>query len=153
MGSAAPAAAFERAPEPVPSHPSAANVEDVRPAVLNALASAGLTMLSAMLEPGEWKIQGNDLIIRVPASATLIEMSISNEGRRMVIASASGAAGRALKLQVLPGGQAQPITARPSNSPANGSSRARAEQEPVVQRLRHKFGAEIRTVIDYRQKK
>ena len=153
MGSAAPAAAFERTTEPVSANPSSANLEDVRLAVLNALASAGLTMLSSMLEPGEWKIQGNELIIRVPASAALIEMSISNEGRKMVIASASGAAGRALKLQVLPGGQAQVVAARPSGSPANGSSRARAEQEPVVQRLRDKFGAEIRTVIDYRQKK
>ena len=153
MGSAAPAPAFDRAPQPVSPNPASANVEDVRSGVLNALATAGLTMLSAMLQPGEWKIQGNDLIIRVPASATLIEMSISNEGRRMVIASASGAAGRALKLQVLPGGQAQPIPQRASAPAANGSSRARAEQEPVVQRLRHKFGAEIRTVIDYRQKK
>jgi DNA polymerase-3 subunit gamma/tau len=153
MGSAAPAPAFERAPEPTVLKPSLGNVEDVRSGVLNALATAGLTMLSGMLEPGEWKIQGNDLIIRVPASATLIEMSISNEGRRMVIASASGAAGRALKLQIVPGGQAQPIAQRTSAAPANGSSRARAEQEPVVQRLRDKFGAEIRTVIDYRQKK
>jgi DNA polymerase III subunit gamma/tau len=153
MGSAAPAPAFDRAPQPVLPNPASANVEEIRSGVLNALATAGLTMLSAMLEPGEWKIQGNELIIRVPASATLIEMSISSEGRRMVIASASGAARRALKLQVLPGGQAQAISQRASVPPANGSSRARAEQEPVVQRLRDKFGAEIRTVIDYRQKK
>jgi hypothetical protein len=34
----------------------------------------------------------------------------------------------------------------------NGSARSRAEQDPVVQRMKEKFGAEIRTVIDYREK-
>lgn len=154
MGSAAPAAAFERAPEPARTSAAPASVEDVRLAVLNSLATAGLSMLSAMLEAGEWKVEGNELVIRVAASAALIDMSISNEGRKIVIASASGAAGRALKLSILPGGAPQSSsTARPASVAPNGSSRARAEQEPVVQRLREKFGAEIRTVIDYKQKK
>jgi DNA polymerase-3 subunit gamma/tau len=151
MGSAAPAPAFERAQE---SSRPAAKVEDVRLAVLNTLATAGLSMLVSMLESGEWKVEGSDLVIRVAASAPLIEMSVSNEGRKMVIASASGAAGRALKLNILPGGPAHaPAVARTSNVAPIGGSRARAEQEPVIQRLREKFGAEIRTVIDYRQKK
>jgi hypothetical protein len=34
----------------------------------------------------------------------------------------------------------------------NGSARSRAEQDPIVQRMQEKFGAEIRTVIDYREK-
>jgi len=33
------------------------------------------------------------------------------------------------------------------------SGRSRAEQDVVVQRLREKFGAEIRTVIDYKEKR
>jgi hypothetical protein len=31
--------------------------------------------------------------------------------------------------------------------------RGRAEQDPVVQRMKEKFGAQIRTVIDYREKR
>ncbi len=34
----------------------------------------------------------------------------------------------------------------------NGSARSRAEQDPIVQRMKERFGAEIRTVIDYREK-
>jgi DNA polymerase III subunit gamma/tau len=152
MGSAAPAAAFERAPEPV-VRPASESLEDVRAAVLNALGAAGLTMLSSLIETGDWKIQGNELIIRVGASETMIEMSVSSEGRKIIIAAASGKMGRPMKLQVLPGGVVQPSTLKTSAAPVNGSSRGRAEQEPVVQRLREKFGAEIRTVIDYKQKK
>jgi hypothetical protein len=152
MGSAAPAAAFERAPEPI-AKVASANIEDVRTAVLNALASSGLNMLSSMLEAGEWKIEGNELNIRVAASSALIEMSVSTEGKRIVIASASGSMGRPMKLQIQPGGSPQAVASKPAISASNGSSRGRAEQEPVIQRLREKFGAEIRTVIDYKQKR
>jgi hypothetical protein len=53
-------------------------------------------------------------------------------------------------LRVVSGGTAQ--GAAPALG-ANGSGRGRAEQEPIVQRMREKFGAEIRTIIDYRDKR
>ena len=77
--------------------------------------------------------------------------------------TASGAAGRPIKVQVLPGGTAQTATSRDAKAgsgngngsigAANGSARNRAEHDPVVRRMREKFGAEIRTVIDYREKR
>jgi DNA polymerase-3 subunit gamma/tau len=134
-----------------------ASLDDVRSAALNALVSAGLSMLSQMLEAGEWQIDGNNLIIRVASSATLIDMSVSNEAKRMIIATATAALGRAVRLQIVPGANVQPTTTQQaapkpaSNSGGNGSSRGRAEQEPVVQRMKEKFGAEIRTIIDYKK--
>jgi hypothetical protein len=158
MGSAAPAVAAQTAREPqsqtraeVAGQPNV-SLDDVRSAALNALASAGQTMLCSMLEEGEWSIAGNELVIRLSASATLIEMSVGAEAKRIIIASASGALGRPAKLQVLPG--ATPSSApKPQVNYSNGSTRSRAEQEPVVQRLKEKFGAQIRTVIDYKNKK
>jgi DNA polymerase-3 subunit gamma/tau len=167
MGSAAPAVV----PTPVVSAPEVAapenhpkteakpaSLDDVQSSVLNALASAGLSMLSQMLEAGEWQIDGNNLIIRVASSATLIDMSVSNDAKRMIIASASGTLGRTVRLQIVPGANVQPTTAQPSApkpssniSSGNGSGRGRAEQEPVVQRMKEKFGAEIRTIIDYKK--
>jgi hypothetical protein len=55
-------------------------------------------------------------------------------------------------LKVIPGGTAQAAPARPAAT-GNGGGRARAEQDPIVQRLREKFGAEIRIIIDQRDKK
>jgi DNA polymerase-3 subunit gamma/tau len=109
-------------------------------------------MLVSMLETGEWAVEGNEIVIKVASTAAVIDMSLGAEAKRVAIASASGAAGRPLKLKVLPGGTAQ--AARPRVSTAsNGGGRARAEQEPIVRRLREKFGAEIRTIIDQRDKK
>jgi len=154
MGSAAPAVAREPKLETLHAQPKAtANTDDVRSAVLNALDSASLTMLSSMLAAGEWSIAGNELTIKVAASAALIDMSVSSEGKKIVIAAASGVLGRPMKLQVLPGASPQASAPRPTSSGSNGSPRGRAEQEPVVQRMKEKFGAEIRTVIDYKQKK
>ncbi len=52
-------------------------------------------MLASMLEAGEWQIDGSQLTIQVASSATLIDMSVSNDAKRMIIATASGVLGRA----------------------------------------------------------
>jgi len=150
MGAAAPAVAAQPARENKPLSQST-SADDVRSAVLKTLGSGDQTMLCSMLEAAEWKLEGNELIVRVASSAALIEMSVSSEARRTIIASASGVLGRAVKLQIIPGGlaQANPVKA----TPVNGGGRGRAEQEPVVKRMKEKFGAEIRTIIDYKEKR
>ena len=103
-----------------------------------------------MLETGEWNVEGGELVIKVAASATVIDMSISADARRTAMAAASGAMGRPIKLKVVPGLE-KPVAAKSAQS--NGGGRGRAEQDPVVQRMKEKFGAEIRTIIDYREKR
>ena len=150
MGSAAPAVAAKPAPEKNPG-PQANNLEQVRVAVMNALAKADQNILCTMFDAGDWNVDGNQLIISVAASATLIDMSMSADAKRLIIATASGALGRAIKLQILSGAKPATVPQRSATSYSNGSSRARAEEEPVVRRMKEKFGAEIRTVIDYRK--
>ena len=162
MGSAVPAVA-EISPDPrsepampAPTRatvetglaPSPAAAESLRDAVLNALSNQ--QMLVSILENAEWTLAGNSLTAKVAASATMIEMSFTAEARRIASAAASGQAGRPIKMQVEPGG-APPAPTAPRRA-SNGSARSRAEQDPIVQRMKKKFGAEIRTVIDYREK-
>jgi DNA polymerase-3 subunit gamma/tau len=160
MGSAAPAAVAESTPssagpERVPAKPPAP-IDDLqrdsfREPVLNALAGGGHQMLVSMLEGGEWQVEGNELVIKVAASATVIDMTLGADARRLVIATASGVAGRALKLRVVAGAATPDKAAsRPSS---NGGGRGRAEQDPIVRRMKEKFGAEIRTIIDYKDKR
>ena len=160
MGSAAPVAVAESTPssaepERIPAKPSAQIDEmrhdSFREPVLNALAGVGHQMLVSMLEGGEWQVEGNELVIKVAASATVIDMTLGADARRLVIATASGVAGRALKLRVVSGAVAPDKTA--SRPPSNGGGRSRAEQDPIVRRMKEKFGAEIRTIIDYKDKR
>jgi DNA polymerase-3 subunit gamma/tau len=150
IGAAAPAVAQERMPE-LANGARAADLEVVRTAAMNALAGAGLNMLSSMLDAGEWALAGSEVVIKVAGSAALIDMYASAEGKRLIIAAASGIFGRPAKLQIIPGAVVDTTTRKPASAP-NGSSRGRAEQEPVVRRMMEKFGAEIRTVIDHKRK-
>ncbi len=158
MGSAAPAVEeLSPALDPQPVAREArveANAESLRDAVLNALGNQ--PMLVSLLENAEWRLEGNALTAKAAASSTMIEMSFTADARRVASAAASGLAGRPIKMLVEPDGapQAAPAPRRSSSkgSASNGSARSRAEQDPIVQRMQEKFGAEIRTVIDYREK-
>jgi hypothetical protein len=68
----------------------------------------------------------------------------------LAIATASRVLGRPAKLKVVSGAVAEAATRRMAS---NGGGRSRAEQDPVVRHMREKFGAEIRTIIDYREKR
>ncbi|HEY6342536.1 MAG TPA: DNA polymerase III subunit gamma/tau [Bryobacteraceae bacterium] len=155
MGSAAPAVE-ELSP---PNNPQLAtraevktevNAESLRDVVLKALGNQ--QMLVSILENAVWTLAGNSLLARVAASSTMIEMSFTADARRIASAAASGLAGRPLRMQVEPGGTTQQTTAPRRTLSTKGSARSRAEQDPIVQRMQEKFGAEIRTVIDYREK-
>jgi DNA polymerase III subunit gamma/tau len=155
MGSAAPDAIAEQLPaaeiaETTPPKP-AQSLDEVRSAVLSALGEAGHRMLVSMLETGEWTTEGNDLVIRAATSATVIDMSLGADAKRLAIATASGAMGKPMRLKVLPGGTPQTPPVRSPSALQGG--RARAEDDPIVRRLQEKFGAEIRTIIDQRDRK
>jgi DNA polymerase-3 subunit gamma/tau len=133
--------------------------ERLQSAVLQALVDGNQRILVSMLEAGEWSVEGNELVIRVPESQAVVDMSVGADARRLAIASASGVLGRAVKLRIVSGASAAATekrngaTPRPSGPSSAASGRSRAEQDLVVRRMQEKFGAQIRTVIDYKEKR
>ena len=112
-----------------------------------------------MLEAGEWAVEGNEVVVKVSESQTVVDMSVGADARRLAIASASGVLGRAVKLKIVAGATVTPVegkrngAGRPNGANPLAGGRSRAEQDAVVRRLQEKFGAEIRTVIDYKEKR
>jgi DNA polymerase-3 subunit gamma/tau len=146
------------AEQPQPSlatHTPEDQIEKLRVAVLQALADGNQNFLASLLSGGEWTVEGNELVIKIAESQTVLDMSLGNDAKRLAIASASGVLGRAVKLRVVPGASVGSQPKRNGGPPPSSGSggRGRAEQDPVVRRMREKFGAEIRTVIDYRDKR
>jgi DNA polymerase III subunit gamma/tau len=135
------------------------SLEKLRSAVLQALADDSQHILVSMLDDGEWSIEGNEVVIKVSESQTIIDMTLRADARRLAIASASGILGRAVRLKIVSGGVVAVATEKSNGSQPSSdrnsvvTGRGRAEQDAVVRRLREKFGAEIRTVIDYREKR
>jgi DNA polymerase-3 subunit gamma/tau len=137
-----------------------APIENLQSAVLQALTDGNQRILVSMLEAGEWSVEGNEVVIKVAESQTVVDMSLGPDARRLAIASASGILGRAVKLKIVPSATVAPSEGKRNGatSGANGTGakiggRGRAEQDAVVRRLQEKFGAEIRTVIDYKEKR
>jgi hypothetical protein len=98
----------------------AAGVDVLREAVLGALSNQ--PMLASLLSGGQWKVEGNSLLVTVAASKTMIDMSFTSEGRRLASAAASGRAGKPVMFQVLP-------SVPPLRQVANDQSKARKEDQ------------------------
>jgi DNA polymerase-3 subunit gamma/tau len=146
-------------PEPQPETQVPAEPQDkihkLQTAVLQALTDANQRILVSMLSSGDWIVEANELVIKVGESQTVVDMSLGSEGKKIAIAAASGVLGRAVKLKVIAGSAVSPQEKKngaPRLAPGPGG-RGRAEQDPIVRRMQEKFGAQIRTVIDYRDKR
>ena len=164
---ASPSAAKPAAPAPQPqpewqipqTQPAAAEqspIDRLQNAVLQALTDGNQRILVSMLSAGEWSVQGNEIVIKIAESQTVVDMSLGADAKRLAIASASGVLGRAVKLRVVAGATVTPQENNPGNGaprPSGPGGRSRAEQDPLVRRMQEKFNAEIRTVIDYKEKR
>ena len=152
----APEVSRQSEAETVPAATTSVGADDLRSATIVALENNGHRMLGTMLDGGEWSFTGNELLVKVTASQAVIEMAMGAEPKRLAMAAASEAAGRPVKIRVVSGGTpqtARPATSTTGESRAGGRDRGRALQDPVVRRMQEKFGAEVRTIIDHRDKR
>jgi DNA polymerase-3 subunit gamma/tau len=129
------------------------DAEELREQVLTALEQAGQNMLSSLLQSGEWSLAAGEVVIRIPKPQQFLDMTLGPEPRRIATAAAAEAAGRPVKLKLVSGGSGAVTTEARNPRPAAGSARSRAAEDPVVRRMQEKFSAEIRTVIDHRDKR
>jgi DNA polymerase-3 subunit gamma/tau len=151
IGATAVAVALQEAPDPQP--PAEVSLQSIREAIVAALDSAGQATISDWLSAGEWSATENEIHVKVPASAVMLDMSFGDHPRRITTQAASAAAGRPMKLKLLPGAVLNGNGhSRPAPRAASGSARARAAEDPIVRYMQQKFKAEIRTVIDHTEK-
>jgi hypothetical protein len=110
-------------------------------------------MLASTLESGSVTLKGNEVVVSIAQSTAVIDLMMSAEPKRLANAAASAALGRPAKVNVVSGVPAATNGTTSVVRPRNGASaRSRAAEDPIVQCMREKFGAEIRTVIDHREK-
>jgi DNA polymerase III subunit gamma/tau len=119
------------------------------------LEDAGQSMLAHNLEEAEWALSGLEVSAKVAMSQVLIDIALGPEPKRIIQAALNKVASKPLKFKMVSGGVA--TAARPGSNtaprPSNGvGARSRAMSDPVVQRMQEKFGAEIRTVIDQKDR-
>ncbi len=179
MGSAAPAAEPETfavsvpeirlAPEsatlvtspdlatPPESHTStASDSTSLRDAIIAALEQGNQAMVAEILDDAEIALNGSELSIRLSVPESAASVSFGQDARRIAGDTASSVTGKRITLKISGGGAAQNAAsgaARQNRPQSTGSARARALQDPVVRKMQEKFGAEVRTVIDFQRDK
>jgi DNA polymerase-3 subunit gamma/tau len=119
--------------------------------IVSAAEGSGLFDLANMLRNGEWKLNGGELLVQVADPPVLVQMAFKKEAEQALNTAASAALGRPVRLKI--NGNAKVAARPPAPSPGpSHATRGRVAEEPIIRKIQEKFGAEIRSVIDYREK-
>lgn len=154
------APAPEVIPEPVAAPAVAEPIGElslpkIQTATLTAMEKTGQKIIAHWMEMGEWKIEGNEVIVAVGAKQPMIDAAVKGEAQRALNQAASEVAGQAVRIKMIAGaanGNGTPSVAKPVVGDGT-DARSRALKDPIVQKMKEKFGGEIRTVVDQRNKR
>ena len=126
----------------------------IQSATLSAMERTGQKIIAHWLEMGEWKIEGAEVIIGVNAKQPMIDAALKGEAQRVLNESATEVSGQAVRVKLVPStngnGNGTPAVARPVGDATDAKSRAL--NDPIVKKMKEKFGTEIRTVVDQRRR-
>jgi DNA polymerase-3 subunit gamma/tau len=141
-------------PDPVPSTASATDgvtADALRNAIVSALANAGHASASQILGGGSWSLDGGSLRIEVAGMGKKMIALTVNPAAEKILRQELQRLGGPNRFLVLPGeGSGQ--TGAPVTTPLAGSIEELALAHPLVQRAKEVFKAEVRSVVDLRQK-
>jgi DNA polymerase-3 subunit gamma/tau len=149
--------ALAKAPEPF-AQPLAApsltapSLEAVRHAIGSALVDAGHASAAQLLGSGSWILEATSLRIEVPGMGKKMLALTINAAAEKIIRQELQRLGAPSRFLVVPGegaASAQPLSEAP---PLAGSVQEAALSNPLVQRAKEIFKAEVRSVVDLRQK-
>ena len=129
------------------------SLEDLGAAVSAAVDAAGHPMAANLLSGGRWFFEGSQPAVQVAASDFTIKMTLSAEPLKAANTAASQALSRPVKLKISSGGEANGTPKANGTARKMGSSTSRVAEDPIVRKMQETFGAQIRTVIDYQNKK
>jgi DNA polymerase-3 subunit gamma/tau len=138
-------------PEPPASGEFVSITDKLRDAVTQALHDKGHETASALLRGGQWTVTDGSITVLVAVKKTMLSLTMNPEAER-IARTALQQAGSNARLVVLPGdGSASP--APPAPHAAKGSIQSHALDNPLVKQAQELFRAEVRDVLDLRNKR
>jgi DNA polymerase-3 subunit gamma/tau len=148
-GALALAAAAEGAP----------NLDRIREAVCAALASEGHETAANLIHQGAWSEQGNAIQVELAVRRTMLALTVNPEAEA-ICRKTMRAMGAMQKIAFVPGengtlakaGAGGTAGAREGTAPIAGSAQSAAMENPLVKKTQELFNADIRSVLDLRDK-
>ncbi|HUX44826.1 MAG TPA: DNA polymerase III subunit gamma/tau [Terracidiphilus sp.] len=143
---------FAKREQPTASpRPAAPQADALRQAVVDALASSGHASASQLLGTGHWALEGSSLRIEVPGMGKKMISLTINAAAEKIIRQELQRLGAPTRFLVVPG-EGAPGATPVSAPPPEGSVQQQALDNPLVQRAKEIFKAEVRSVVDLRVK-
>jgi DNA polymerase-3 subunit gamma/tau len=139
------------APQAAASATSLPGIDAIRHAVGCALVEAEHVSAAQLLGAGTWTIDGSSLRIEVSGMGKKMLALTVNAAAEKIIRQELQRLGAPARFLVVPGVAASQASA-PTAAPLAGSIQEAALANPLVQRAREIFKAEVRSVVDLRQK-
>jgi DNA polymerase-3 subunit gamma/tau len=130
---------------------AAPTIEQIRHAVGSALVEGGHVSAAQLLGTGKWALDGASLRIEVAGMGKKMLALTINAAAEKMIRQELQRLGAPSRFLVVPGEGTAP-SAAPMAPPPAGSIGEVALANPLVQRAREIFKAEVRSVVDLRQK-
>ncbi len=145
--------ALAKAPQAAAAPTSQPSIEAIRHAVGCALVEGGHVSAAQLLGAGVWAIDGSSLRIEVAGMGKKMLALTVNAAAEKIIRQELQRLGAPARFLVVPGeGAASSSTPAPMAAPLAGSIQEAALANPLVKRAKEIFKAEVRSVVDMRQK-
>jgi DNA polymerase-3 subunit gamma/tau len=127
------------------------DVDALRAAILNALAERGHTTVTTLLSDSQWSQSATGIEVQTLTSKTLLGVAYNQEAEKIAKEVLRAHTPAGTRITVLAGNGSTP---QASSAPArNTGSSAKALEHPGVQQARDLFRAEVRSVVDLREKR
>jgi DNA polymerase-3 subunit gamma/tau len=144
--------ALAKAPQPAVAPASLPGIEQIRHAIGCALVEAGHESAAQLLGTGAWTVDGSSLRIEVAGLGKKMLSLTVNAAAEKIIRQELQRLGAPTRFLVVSGEGTAQSTA-PAAVPLAGSIQEAALSNPLVQRAREIFKAEVRSVVDLREKR
>jgi DNA polymerase-3 subunit gamma/tau len=144
--------ALAKAPEAAAQTIPAPSIESIRHAIGSALVDGGHVSAAQLLGAGTWALDGSSLRIEVPGMGKKMLALTVNAGAEKIIRQELQRLGVSTRFMVIPGNGAASTTSAISAAPMAGSIQETALNNPLVQLAKDIFKAEVRSVVDLRQR-
>jgi len=131
---------------------SSTDLDRIREAVCAALNDKGHNTAAVLLDDGNWSLEGDTIRVEARIKKTMLGLTMNLEAEK-IVRNTLRELGVTQKLVVVPGENGAPnANAKPRTAPS-GSVQAAALENPLVKQAMDLFGAEVRSVLDLRDKK
>jgi DNA polymerase-3 subunit gamma/tau len=143
--------ALAKAPETARASGEGLSVDTIRQDIVAALATAGYSSAAQLLGNGAWRLESTSVQVTVPGMGKKMLSLTVNAAAEKIVRQELQRLGAPTRFLVSPGEGATPTVVAAPLTPA-GSVQEAAFAHPMVKRAQEIFKAEVRSVVDLRQK-